>query len=78
MVGSTVRITNTRYPNLNREVPVTKAQTNAFTTPYQRPGGEIVQSWTYWPKAAETAMIDENTVALLDEGSEWLRIEVIG
>lgn len=79
--GTRVRITNNLYPNLNREVAVVRAQTNAFTSPAVRPDGKIVESWVWYPKASDVRVKDANTVSFMDraleEDAEWLTITIL-
>lgn len=51
--GDTLRVVNHDFPEMNGIRPVMRVQSNAFTTRYVRPNGEVVESWFYFPKAAE-------------------------
>lgn len=78
--GTRVRITNRLYPNLNREVAVVKAQTNAFTSPVTRTDGKTVESWVWYPKASGARMDGPDTVTFDDgtpEGQDWLTITIL-
>ena len=60
-LGTELRIENLLYPEISRDTVVTKLKSTGFAARLERPDGSVVDSWIYWPKAAETR-IEGNTL----------------